>query len=84
MGGCSSAISLLYLGMSFCGSMAVSEKMIQCVEVSGSSWHNQSRGECDKEEEGGAVYSPHSVAAGGMNSSEHKCKRKRCTSVLPW
>lgn len=50
--------------MSFFGSMAVSEKMIQCVEVSGSSWHEQSQGECDKEEEGGAAYSSRSQAAG--------------------
>lgn len=75
--------------MSFFGSMTVSEKMIQCVEVTDSSWNNQSQGECDKEGEGEAACSSRSPAAGGMNPSEQKKKannstKKRCTSVLPW
>lgn len=62
--------------MSFFGSMTVSEKMIQCVKVTDSSWHNQFQGQYDKEEEGGAAYSTHSSAAGGINSSKHECTKK--------
>lgn len=64
--------------------MAVSEKMIHCVKVSDSSWHDLSQGECDKKEEGGAAYSSPSPAAEEMISSEHKRTKKRHTSVLPW
>ena len=55
---------MLYLRISSSGSMTVSEKMIQCLEVTDSSWYNLSQGGCDKEEEGGPAHSSCSPTAG--------------------
>lgn len=63
--------------------MTVSEKMIQCLEVTDWSWYDLSQGGCDKEEEGGPAHPSCSPTTGWTHlSTEAQRKGAPCVSMV--